>query len=47
MDKSPSEKEKIEKLVLELRKYVTAIVLSYVQIYGTTELLEAELEENL
>jgi hypothetical protein len=47
MDKSPSEKEKIEKLVLELRKYVTAIVLSYVQIYGTTELLEAEDDSDL
>ena len=47
MDKSPSEKEKIEKLVLDLRKYVSAIVLSYVQIYGTIELLESEDDSDL
>jgi hypothetical protein len=42
MDKEPSEKDKIRKEVFELRKYVSSIVLSYVNIYGTTELIEEE-----
>ncbi|MFX0087837.1 MAG: hypothetical protein ACFFAU_19450, partial [Candidatus Hodarchaeota archaeon] len=42
MDKNPSEKDKIRKLALELRKFVSAIVLSYEMIYGTTELIEED-----
>jgi hypothetical protein len=42
MDKDPSEKEKIRKKVIGLRKYVSAIVLSYEHIYGTTELVSEE-----
>jgi hypothetical protein len=42
MDKSPSEKEKIRKTVFELRKFVSAIILSYEKIYGTTELIEED-----
>jgi len=42
MDKSPSEKENIQKSVFELRKFVSSIILSYEKIYGTTELIEEE-----
>jgi hypothetical protein len=42
MDKKPDEKDTIRKQVLNLRKYVSSIVLSYEQIYGTTELIEEE-----
>jgi hypothetical protein len=42
MDKSPSEKEKVRTSALDIRKYVSAIILSYQRIYGTTELLEEE-----
>jgi hypothetical protein len=42
MDKKPDEKDAIRKQVLNLRKYVTSIVLSYENIYGTTELIEEE-----
>jgi hypothetical protein len=42
MDKSPSEKEKIHNSAFELRKFVSAIILSYENIYGTTELIEEE-----
>jgi hypothetical protein len=40
MDKKPDEKDTIRKQVLELRKYVSSIILSYERIYGTTELIE-------
>ncbi|MFX0171958.1 MAG: hypothetical protein ACFE9L_08565 [Candidatus Hodarchaeota archaeon] len=42
MDKKASEKGKIRNSVFRLRKYITAIVLSYQSIYGTIELLEEE-----
>lgn len=42
MDKNPSEKEEIKKSVLGIRKFVSAIVLSYQNIYGTTELLDED-----
>jgi hypothetical protein len=42
MDKDPSEKDQIHQDVFELRKFVSHIVLSYANIYGTTELLEEE-----
>ncbi|MFX1249758.1 MAG: hypothetical protein ACFFBQ_20370, partial [Promethearchaeota archaeon] len=42
MDKDPSEKDKIRKKVFGLRKYVSSIVMSYEQIYGTTELVSEE-----
>ncbi|MFX0211095.1 MAG: hypothetical protein ACFFDT_34265, partial [Candidatus Hodarchaeota archaeon] len=42
MDKEPSKKEKIHAKVVGLRKYVSAIVLSYEHIYGTTELVSEE-----
>jgi hypothetical protein len=40
MDKDPSAKDKITNKVVEIRKFVSKIVLSYASIYGTTELLE-------
>ncbi|MFX0053223.1 MAG: hypothetical protein ACFE8U_18255, partial [Candidatus Hermodarchaeota archaeon] len=42
MDKEPSDKDNIRKLVFKLRKFVSAIALSHYQIYGTMELLEVE-----
>ncbi|MHA2247743.1 MAG: hypothetical protein ACXADY_22540, partial [Candidatus Hodarchaeales archaeon] len=42
MDKEPSNKDKIRKEVLELRKYVSSIIISYENIYETTELLTPE-----
>jgi hypothetical protein len=39
MDKKGSEKEKIRIKVFNIRKYASAIILSYEQIYGTTELI--------
>ncbi|MHA2245218.1 MAG: DUF2341 domain-containing protein [Candidatus Hodarchaeales archaeon] len=42
MDKEPSNKNKVRREVLELRKYVSAIIISYEDIYGTTELLTPE-----
>ncbi|MFX1285665.1 MAG: hypothetical protein ACFFB5_18640 [Promethearchaeota archaeon] len=42
MDKDPSKKEKIQKSAFEIRKFVSTIVLSYQNIYGTTELLGEE-----
>ncbi|MFX1248874.1 MAG: hypothetical protein ACFFBQ_15915 [Promethearchaeota archaeon] len=42
MDKNPSEKNEIRKLVFELRKFVSNIILSYASIYGTTELIEEQ-----
>jgi len=42
MDKNPSEKDEIRKEVFTLRKYVSSIILSYANIYGTTELIEEE-----
>ncbi|MHA2407037.1 MAG: hypothetical protein ACXACA_01520, partial [Candidatus Ranarchaeia archaeon] len=42
MDKNPDDKDTIRKQVLNLRKYVSSIVLSYEGIYGTTELIEEE-----
>ncbi|WP_455141422.1 DUF2341 domain-containing protein [Candidatus Hodarchaeum mangrovi] len=42
MDKEPNEKEKILKNIFELRKYLSKIILSYQEIYGTTELLLSE-----
>ncbi|MHA2204087.1 MAG: hypothetical protein ACW991_10400, partial [Candidatus Hodarchaeales archaeon] len=42
MDKDPSNKDKIRRKVVGLRKYVTSIILSYEQIYGTTELVSEE-----
>jgi hypothetical protein len=42
MDKKPDEKDTIRNLVMDLRKYVSSIVLSYERIYGTTELIEEE-----
>ncbi len=40
MDKHPSKKEEITRSVFEIRKFVSNIVLSYQNIYGTTELLD-------
>jgi hypothetical protein len=42
MDKDPENKNKIRKEVLKLRKYVSSIINSYEDIYGTIELLTAE-----
>jgi hypothetical protein len=42
MNTQASEKGKIRDKVLELRKFVTSIILSYERIYGTTELIEEE-----
>jgi hypothetical protein len=42
MDKNPSEKDKIRKEIFELRKFVSSIILSYDEIYGTIKLLEEE-----
>ncbi|MFX1508468.1 MAG: hypothetical protein ACFFDC_20500, partial [Promethearchaeota archaeon] len=42
MDKDPSNKDEIRRKVVGLRKYVSAIVLSYENIYGTTELVSEE-----
>jgi hypothetical protein len=42
MDKESSDKDNIRKLVFKLRKFVSAIALSYYQIYETMELLEVE-----
>ena len=42
MDKSPQSKEKVKELVKKVRMLVSAVVLSYVDIYGTTELVVAE-----
>ncbi|MFX0088012.1 MAG: hypothetical protein ACFFAU_20330, partial [Candidatus Hodarchaeota archaeon] len=42
MNDQASEKQRIRNKVLELRKYVTTIILSYERIYGTTELIEEE-----
>jgi hypothetical protein len=42
MAKDPSNKPIIRLQANNIRKYVTAIVLSYVEIYGTTELIEEE-----
>ncbi|UCG00869.1 MAG: DUF2341 domain-containing protein [Candidatus Heimdallarchaeota archaeon] len=42
MDKDPSNKNEIRRRVSELRKYVSAIIISYEDIYGTTELLTQE-----
>ena len=42
MNNQASEKAKIRDKVLELRKFVTSIILSYEKIYGTTELIEEE-----
>jgi len=40
MDNNPEDKNQIHFEVSKLRKYISSIVLSYTQIYGTTELLE-------
>jgi hypothetical protein len=40
MDKEPSKRDKILANVKELRKQISYIVLSYEQLYGTTELVE-------
>jgi hypothetical protein len=40
MDRKPDEKDTIRKQVLDLRKYVSSIILSYERIYSTTELIE-------
>jgi hypothetical protein len=42
MDKEPSAKDNIQKSVFKLRKFVSAIALSYYQIYGTMNLLEID-----
>ncbi|MHA2225247.1 MAG: hypothetical protein ACXAC8_08585, partial [Candidatus Hodarchaeales archaeon] len=42
MDKDPSAKDNIKNKVVEIRKFVSKIVLSYASIYGTTELLEED-----
>jgi hypothetical protein len=42
MDKNPGEKGKIRDFTFQLRKFVTAVVLSYETIYGTTELIEED-----
>jgi hypothetical protein len=42
MDKEPSNKNKIRTEVLGLRKFVSSIIISYEDIYGTTELLTPE-----
>jgi len=42
MDKKPDEKDAIRTKVLLLRKLVSQIILSYEQLYGTTELLDEE-----
>ncbi len=38
MQKDPSEKKKIHASVIEVRKYVSNIVLAYENLYGTAEL---------
>jgi hypothetical protein len=42
MDKSPLEKDQIRAAVSGVRKYVSQIILSYQNLYGTTELVEEE-----
>ena len=42
MDKSAHEKEKIRVSINSLRKFISYIVLSYADIYGTTDLLDEE-----
>jgi hypothetical protein len=37
MDKNPSEKENIAKIIIKLRKLVTSIILAYEKIYGSVE----------
>jgi hypothetical protein len=42
MDKSPLEKERILDEVGRLRKHITYIILSYEDLYGTTELISPD-----
>ncbi|MFX0208288.1 MAG: hypothetical protein ACFFDT_20055, partial [Candidatus Hodarchaeota archaeon] len=42
MNRSPHEKEKVMEEITRLRKHVSYIVLSYEQLYGTTELILEE-----
>ena len=42
MDDEGTEKLVIQQAILDLRKFVSYIILSYKNIYGTTELLEEE-----
>ncbi|MHA2028888.1 MAG: hypothetical protein ACW99Q_05815 [Candidatus Kariarchaeaceae archaeon] len=45
MDIDPNAKEKVQKEIIELRYLVSRIVLSYVDIYDTTELIIEETED--
>ena len=42
MNNEPDQKQEIRQSVVDLRKLITAIILSYEKIYGTTELIEEE-----
>ncbi|MHA2293997.1 MAG: hypothetical protein ACXACK_17700 [Candidatus Hodarchaeales archaeon] len=44
MDKDPSDKDTIRNKVVEIRKFVSKVILSYASIYGTTELIEEDSE---
>jgi hypothetical protein len=39
MNDEATDKDVLRKLIMELRKYISYIVLSYKNIYGTTDLL--------
>ncbi|MFQ5981006.1 MAG: DUF2341 domain-containing protein [Candidatus Heimdallarchaeota archaeon] len=43
MDKAPSERDKILEKILELRKEISYVVLSYEELYGTTDLVSEEI----
>jgi hypothetical protein len=45
MNDESTEKAVIRQQILDLRKYISSIILSYKNIYGTTELLEEEGDE--
>ncbi|MFX1513316.1 MAG: hypothetical protein ACFFCQ_12080, partial [Promethearchaeota archaeon] len=42
MDQSPSEKDQIAKDIIEIRKLITSIIISYEKIYGSVEDFETE-----
>jgi hypothetical protein len=45
MNQSSSNREEIQKMIMELRNSVSNVILSYERIYGTTELLSEEEED--
>ncbi|MHA2271974.1 MAG: DUF2341 domain-containing protein [Candidatus Hodarchaeales archaeon] len=45
MDKEPSKRDEILKMITDLRQQISYVILSYERLYGTTELLSEELDE--